>query len=640
MIRSVTLRLGMALGFVAICAAGGRAQVTVTPSTLNYSNVATGLFATRVVTVLNTGFSPVTVSGMTFSSPAFGLADGVFPKGLGQNQSYPFSIAFKPSLAQAYSATLTVDLANGQQLPVQLNGTGIVNTGIPSVSTSSINFGSLPLGSSAIRNVTVSNTGTQSFQVTAITSYQPFTISRFSGPVTLGVGQSMTVGVSYSANNLGAVAGNVTISYDTHPSSGVDLTGTGSQPSGIAITSFPTLPTATQRAVYQATMQLTGGTAPYYWSLRSGNVKGLTFSSAGVFTGTVASTVPPGNYPFTVHVTDSSGPPKNVSAVVTIPVGPPSPANCNDIDIDVTGSSNPVIALNDLGTGTYQGYEGGLYPDGSNVDPAAHQSSAVTIAQGIQPLDSNGNPDPNGTYVLMSFGPSTTEQPFVDFINAANADPQKNSHLTIVNGALGGETASLLAILNGGYPDTILNYVLPFAGVTPQQVVVAWVDAIDSTAAAFPGNAQTLQSELETTAQNLHILFPNLVLAYFGSLNYTGYSNGVSTLDPEPQGYETAWGDKWAIQDQIDGNANLNWDPKIGPVLAPWMGWGPYYWANGLLARSDGTYWSCQDMKPDGLHPTYPGGNLKVTSNLLSFFKTDTSASIWYLTPPPNRPKR
>jgi hypothetical protein len=50
--------------------------------------------------------------------------------------------------------------------------------------------------------------------------------------------------------------------------------------------------------------------------------------------------------------------------------------------------------LVDLGPGqTYQGYEGGLYPGGSNVRPAAHDAAGRKIARSIVPLDANGNPD-------------------------------------------------------------------------------------------------------------------------------------------------------------------------------------------------------------------------------------------------------
>lgn len=59
--------------------------------------------------------------------------------------------------------------------------------------------------------------------------------------------------------------------------------------------------------------------------------------------------------------------------------------------------------LVDLGPGqTYNGQEGGLYPGGSNVRPAAHDAAGKKIAQGIAPLDADGNSDPvNGKIVIM-----------------------------------------------------------------------------------------------------------------------------------------------------------------------------------------------------------------------------------------------
>lgn len=637
MTQSFAARMMVVLALLLGVALAASAQISPNPTSISFGNTEVEMESTRALTLTNIGNSPTTIVGFVFSSPVFGMADGVFPKGLGAGGDYKYSIAFKPTAARSYSGTLTVDLMNGTTATVPLSGTGVLNAGVPSVSATSLNFGNLPLGSSAVKNVTITNTGTASFQVSAITTYAPFTIGGFSKAVDLGAGASLKFQVSYSAGTLGTVSGDVTISYDLHPSQGIDLTGAGTTPSGLAVTTFPSLPSAVSKYPYMATLQATGGTPPYNWELTSGSVSGVTLSRAGVLSGTVASTAPPGNYPVNVTVQDSSKQRLKATAVLSLPVAASTGANCNITSIDVVGTSSPVVALNDLGTGTYQGYEGGLYPDGSNVDPTDHQSSAVSIAQGIQPLDSNGNPDPNGIYVLISLGPSTAEQPFIDFVNAATADPQKNSHLVVVDAALGGETANLLSDPASGYWTTIFDYILPLAGVTTKQVVATWVNAIDSTSAAFPGNAQTLQSQLESVAQNMHTFFPNLVLSYFDSLNYTGYSQGVSTLDPEPQGYESAFGAKWAIQDQINGNANLNWDPNVGPVLAPWMGWGPYYWANGLLARNDGTYWACPDVKNDGVHPVYPGGNLKITSALLDFFKSDTSATPWYLAPGSDR---
>jgi len=42
---------------------------------------------------------------------------------------------------------------------------------------------------------------------------------------------------------------------------------------------------------------------------------------------------------------------------------------------------------------------------------------------------------------------------------------------------------------------------------------------------------------------------------------------------------------------------------------------------------------SCQDVQGDGTHPAVPGGRIKVASILLNFFKTDGTASPWFLSP-------
>ena len=63
-----------------------------------------------------------------------------------------------------------------------------------------------------------------------------------------------------------------------------------------------------------------------------------------------------------------------------------------------------MVSLIDSGTLTYQGYEGGLYPDGTDTRPIDHDLAGNLIAQSIQPLDADGNPDPNGKIRLLSMG--------------------------------------------------------------------------------------------------------------------------------------------------------------------------------------------------------------------------------------------
>jgi hypothetical protein len=101
--------------------------------------------------------------------------------------------------------------------------------------------------------------------------------------------------------------------------------------------------------------------------------------------------------------------------------------------------------LSDLGTGTYMGAEGGLYPGGVNVRPAAHEAAGLQIAGTIQPLAPDGTPDPeNGRIVLLSLGMSNASREFLALIQLARRDPERNSQLVIINGAQSRWTADRL----------------------------------------------------------------------------------------------------------------------------------------------------------------------------------------------------
>jgi hypothetical protein len=421
----------------------------------------------------------------------------------------------------------------------------------------------------------------------------------------------------------------------------VTLSGNGIAATALTISTNPTLPQATQGYAYEAALATSGGVGPYTWSLASGSTlpSGLTLSSTGELSGTVASSVGIGNYSFTVQVTDNSDG-ATATSLMTLGVyaylGDGNGESCNDLSWNDPTLNTPLLAITDLGTGEFEGqYEGGLYPNGSNVRPAAQDSYGVGLADAIQPLSSTGAPDPTGKYVLMAIGESTAQNEFNRFLPIANADPAKNPNLVIVNGAQGGATPNTLTSTTSTYWTTVLENYLPQNGVTANQVVAIWMEDTDGIATGtFPSDITTLQSEYETVMQTMLTLFPNLKMVYFSSRVYAGYSNGTATPDnPEPYAYEVGYAVKWAIADQLNGNSNLNYNPASGPVVAPWMSWGPYYWSNGMLGRSDGLVWDCEDFSPDGTHPSIFFGQLKVATKLLQFLKTDDTAKPWYLAP-------
>jgi hypothetical protein len=129
--------------------------------------------------------------------------------------------------------------------------------------------------------------------------------------------------------------------------------------------------------------------------------------------------------------------------------------------------------------------------------------------------------------------------------------------------------------------------------------------------------------------QNAKKRFPNLRVAYLGSRIYGGYASGG--LNPEPQAYEGAFVVRWLIQEQLKGDAGLNFDAARGTVKSPLLLWGPYFWADGTTPRkSDKLVWLRQDLGGDGVHPS-DSGRQKVAQMLLEFFASDPLAKRWFV---------
>ena len=316
-------------------------------------------------------------------------------------------------------------------------------------------------------------------------------------------------------------------------------------------------------------------------------------------------------------------------ALSLLPLAIPTPTSTFASDCD--GTSVGFVPLNDLGTGTYLGSQGGLYPDGSNHMPVTHAEAGVAIAEAIQPLNNAGETDEeNGRIVLISIGMSNASQEFVAFTRLAQDDPLREDSVEIVNGAQGGKTAQRIIDPADDFW-TVLDERLAAAELTPQQVLVVWLKEIRTNVAEdehFPTDAQILQDQLSQIIRIAKTRFPNLKIAYLSSRIYAGYAS--SNLSPEPYAYQSGFAVKWLIEDQINGESSLNYDPIQGDVVAPWLAWGPYLWADGETPRSDGLTWLCSDFDDaDGTHPSAEGA-LKVGERLRSFFISDFTAFIWY----------
>src|SRR5437762_5479084 len=310
------------------------------------------------------------------------------------------------------------------------------------------------------------------------------------------------------------------------------------------------------------------------------------------------------------------------------------------------------IPLPDLAGNSYKGFVGGLYPGGSNTEPAAHAAAGQARAQAVTPLDASGAPSAGGKVVLLSLGMSNTTQEFCaagstttscsswSFMGQAAADVGVNhATLAIVNGARGGQDAQTWDVATDANYDSVRdNRLLPL-GLTERQVQVVWVKQADAgprdSLASAQADAYALESRLANIARALKTHYPNLKVIFFSSRIYAGYA--TTTLNPEPFAYESGFAVKWLSQAPIDqmSNGGTVTDARAGDLNynsgAAWLAWGPYLWADGMTPRQgDGLVWQSTDFVQDGTHPSQTGQQ-KVGTMLLTFFKTSPFTKCWFL---------
>ena len=280
-------------------------------------------------------------------------------------------------------------------------------------------------------------------------------------------------------------------------------------------------------------------------------------------------------------------------------------------------------------TDKYKGEDGGLYGAGKNEPPAAHQAAAKNETAKIVPLDAAGKSAPDGIIGLVSISMSNATQEFSKFKEIADKDADKSSLLKIVDCAQGGQAmAQWVDPKAKAWTEAARR--LEAAKVSPKQVQIAWIKLANvRPTGELTEHGKKLQQDTLIVIQNAKARFPNLRIIYLSSRIYAGYAS--TPLNPEPYAYEGAFAVRWLIQDQMKGDAELNYDAARGAVKAPVLLWGPYLWGDGTTPRkSDGLVWDRSDLGGDGTHPS-PSGQRKVAELMLKFFKNDPYARGWFV---------
>jgi Abnormal spindle-like microcephaly-assoc'd, ASPM-SPD-2-Hydin len=238
--RLVCLFVGIFLIGAVLFPIATLAGVGATPSTLSFGSVTmntTSGAATVVVT--NYSRQVTTIQQVTSSRPEFVIIAPAMPISLSPQASTSFQVVFRPDAALTFSGSIVITPGHkgGSPISISVSGSGTSNSGpsqtfLLSTSSSSLNFGNLLVGSSASQAFTLTNTGTGSVNVSQVAATGAgFTVTGFSGGVTLAAGQSLPLTANFAPAVAGAVAGSISVvSTGTNSPATIALSGTGIQP--------------------------------------------------------------------------------------------------------------------------------------------------------------------------------------------------------------------------------------------------------------------------------------------------------------------------------------------------------------------------------------------------------------------------
>jgi hypothetical protein len=188
------------------------------------------------------------------------------------------------------------------------------------------------------------------------------------------------------------------------------------------------------------------------------------------------------------------------------------------------------------------------------------------------------------------------------------------------------------------------------------QVQVVWLKDANasptvSLATGGPGNppdAIVAEQHMGNILRAIKAAYPNVQQVFISPRIYGGYANTASPpngLNPEPYAFEIGFSIKWLVKSQIQQIRGSAPDVNAGTLdykrgQAPWVGWGPYLWANGPIPRADGLAWLNSDLRgrsssggvDECTHPSVHG-EAKVANALLEFMTTSRYTS-WFLASP------
>jgi hypothetical protein len=287
-------------GFLAIPVQAG---VGVNPTSLSFGSVIVNTTSQAATVVLTNGGGPVSIQQISSSLPEFVVISPAMPINLGPHGSASIQVVFRPDAARTFSGTIVLQTSRKNSATISISGTGTTAAPTPSPSyllspsTSSLNLGKTLVGGSTSQTLAVTNTGTGAVNISSInisqaTTSTGFSVSGFTGALTLAVGQSLPLTVSFAPRTSGIASGSLNVvSSATNSPTVIALSGSGVQPLISVVPSSMSFGKVTVGVTNTQTFTVSNtGTASL--SVSQASVAGTGFSLSGGVATPVS--VPPG----------------------------------------------------------------------------------------------------------------------------------------------------------------------------------------------------------------------------------------------------------------------------------------------------------------------------------------------------------
>lgn len=471
----------------------GSPDVTVTVQGSNFQTQAALMVNGAAVptTFVNPTTLAAKISGSALAQPTVKQLQVKNTDGASSNQ-VPLTVTDPPQSPSSLAITTAQLPSDAVGIPYKV--TFSANGGTQPYSWA-VSSGSLPAGltfsDSGVLSGTPAAVGTSTFAITASDSSSPML--------------TKTVTLSLS----------VTAGADLPPALSISSTG---------------LAAAQMSAAYSATLNATGGTPGYSWSITAGGLPaGMTLSNAGVISGTPSSA---GTSAFTVAVKDSGSPQQMTSLQESLTVAAPGLAITTTSLSNAKDGSSYTAPLS--ATGGTPGYtwsiSSGTLPPGLSLSsagvisgtPTASGSFAFTIA-----VKDSGSPVQSDS-AQESIAVGATSAPLT-ITSASLGAAQTGSSYTATLAATGGTPAYSWSVTSGSLP---VGLALSSAGVISGAPTAAGTSTFTVGVSDNGSPSQAASAQESITVSSAQLAIKTVSLGY--GTTGTGYSVALAANGGTP----------------------------------------------------------------------------------------------------------